>query len=262
MHFTYSQKRSLPRLGLVAVLVGAMSAAGVGADEVKVPDRGLYDRGRGVYATNCLLCHGPHGDGKGELSAQFVRKPRSFVQGLFKYRSTPWGKLPTNEDLKRTIRGGIEGTAMGGFLSLSEDEISAVVEYIKFFSGRWWDVENYASPVEIPAQPSWLKDLTALREHAGKGRIVYEAACAVCHGTKGDGKGVGAVALQDAWGFPAIPADLRQSHRRTGSEVRDNYRVLMTGLNGTPMISFADLLTAEQKWDVIAYLKTLRPTAP
>ena len=32
----------------------------------------------------------------------------------------------------------------------------------------------------------------------------------------------------------------------------------MTGLNGTPMVTFADTLTEAQKWDVIAYLLTLR----
>src|SRR5215218_7236631 len=39
---------------------------------------------------------------------------------------------------------------------------------------------------------------------------------------------------------------------------RDIYRVLMTGLNGTPMVSFADALPPEQKWELAAYLLTLR----
>jgi mono/diheme cytochrome c family protein len=250
----------LLRLG-ITVFACVLHRAAPAADEIKLPDRSLYDFGRAVYVRNCMLCHGERGDGKGELSAELAPKPRSFVQGLFKYRSTPWGKLPTDADLKRTIRGGLDGTAMGSFTALTEDQIRAVAEYIKFFSRRWRHPENYAPPIEIPAQPPWLREETGLREHAASGKTFYEAACAVCHGPNGDGKGVGAVALQDDWGFPAVPADLRQPHRRSGSEVRDLYRVLMTGLNGTPMISFADVLTPEQKWDVIAYLRTLRHAA-
>src|SRR4051794_34596577 len=160
----------------------ALQRAATGADEVKLPDRRLFAPGREVYERNCLLCHGTYGDGKGELSAQLAPKPRSFVQGLFKYRSTPWGKLPTDADLKRTIRGGLDGTAMGSFTALSEDEITAVAEYIKSFSHRWLHPENYGAPIEIPAQPAWLKDDAALSGHAGRGKIVYQAACAACHG--------------------------------------------------------------------------------
>ena len=32
----------------------------------------------------------------------------------------------------------------------------------------------------------------------------------------------------------------------------------MTGLNGTPMVSFAEAFSEEQKWDLAAYVLTLR----
>jgi mono/diheme cytochrome c family protein len=64
--------------------------------------------------------------------------------------------------------------------------------------------------------------------------------------------------LKDELGETSTPADLRQPHLRNGDEPIDIYRALMTGLNGTPMVSFADTLSEEQKWDVIAYILTLR----
>src|SRR5215210_934007 len=79
------------------------------------PDTALFDEGRYVYERNCILCHGERGDGKGEMSASLSIKPRAFVSGLFKYRSTPWGKLPATADLIHTIRNGRTGTAMGMF---------------------------------------------------------------------------------------------------------------------------------------------------
>jgi hypothetical protein len=36
----------------------------------------------------------------------------------------------------------------------------------------------------------------------------------------------------------------------------------MTGLNGTPMVSFADAFTPSQKWDLIAYIQELRQSPP
>src|SRR4051812_26420166 len=64
----------------------------------------LFYEGRDVYERNCTICHGARGDGQGEMSAEVGVKPRSFRTGDFKYRSTPWGKLPTTDDLIRTIR--------------------------------------------------------------------------------------------------------------------------------------------------------------
>ena len=56
----------------------------------------------------------------------------------------------------------------------------------------------------------------------------------------------------------AVPADLRQPYLRSGDEPGDIIRVLLTGLNGTPMVSFAETLTAEQKCEVAAYILALR----
>ncbi len=69
--------------------------------------------------------------------------------------------------------------------------------------------------------------------------------------------------LKDLWEQPARPSDLRQPHLRCGDRPEDIYRVLTTGLNGTPMISFEATLTPEQRWDIIAYLFTLKlPDVP
>lgn len=247
------------KLGGLPGVFAVMLAVSVRAEEpFKLPDRSLFEAGRFVYERNCMICHGERGDGTGELSAQVIPRPRSFAQGLFKYRSTPFGKLPTNADLERTIRGGLSGTAMGMFTQFSSEELRAVVEYLKSFSRRWRREGNYAAPMTMPEAPHWLADDSALTRHGAAGKPVFEALCASCHGTAGDGQGPVAAALMDEWGFPAVPADLRRTHLRSGSELGDIYRVLMTGLNGTPMVSFADALSPEQKWDVIAYIAMLR----
>lgn len=67
----------------------------------------LYMKGRYLFQKNCVECHGKTGRGNGPWAAELEIKPRDFRTGLFKFRTTPYGKLPVNEDLRRTIRGGI-----------------------------------------------------------------------------------------------------------------------------------------------------------
>lgn len=247
------------RAFILFAIVPVLSAA-----DATVPlDFNLYMQGRYVFERNCIVCHGPRGDGNGELSPTLRPKPRSFREGMFKFRSTPFGMLPTDDDLRRTITGGLSGTAMGMFNQLSTEEIDAVITYVKSFSRRWRKPENHAQPVHLPPPPEWLKAPTEFKTHAGAGQKLFTTNCASCHGEKADGKGPAAIALKDIWGIPAAPSDLRQPHLRCGDAPADIYRVLTTGLNGTPMVSFDVILTEAQRWDIIAYIFSIRlPSGP
>lgn len=224
----------------------------------RLPDRALYEKGRYVYQQNCVVCHGERGNGQGELAEQLSPKPRDFRYGMFKYRSTPWGKLPTDDDLLRTIRNGRSGTAMGIFAHLPESELRAVTEYLKFFSRKWKKPEFYAEPLPEPQLPEWFSDSAELGRRAVAGQKTFTTICAPCHGPEADGKGSAAVGLKDVAGNPVAPADLRQTNLRTGKELTDVYRVLSTGLNGTPMVSFAEALNEEQRWELVAYISRVR----
>lgn len=219
----------------------------------------LYEQGRYVYQQNCLICHGDRGDGNGEMAKDLPVKPRSFREGFFKFRSTPYDKLPTDDDLRRTITGGLSGTTMGMYNQLGEKNLDAVIEYLKSFSRRWRKADSYAAAIEFPAPPAWLADAGARAEHAEKGRVIFSAMCAGCHGPAGDGNGPAAQALKDAWGQSVTPADLRQPHLRCGDGPADIFRILTTGMSGTPMVSFAGALGVPQRWDVVAYVLSLRP---
>ena len=221
----------------------------------------LYAQGRYVYERNCIVCHGPRGDGNGEMSKGLVPMPRSFREGMFKFRSTPQGALPTEADLTRTIRGGLSGTAMGMFTHLLDDDVRAVIEYLKSFSRRWRKTENYAEAVVLPPAPAWLAEPPLDQLAAGK--ALFFTHCASCHGAEADGKGIASATLKDIWGLPARPSDLRQPHLRCGDTPTDVYRVLSTGLNGTVMVSFDSVLSPEQRWQIAAYLSSIKlPDVP
>jgi len=225
---------------------------------VELPRDALYLPGRYVYQRNCIVCHGRYGDGRGEIAVEMFPKPRPFTSGIFKYRSTPSGFLPTNEDLLRTVRGGLVGTSMPAFTLLSDRDLRAVIEYIKSFSSKWRKPENYAAPLRQPPVPSWFEKEPELRRHAARGGELFSVACAVCHGTAGDGDGPAAEGLLDAWDQPCRPADLRGPLLRSGPKLTDAYRAIVTGISATPMPSFEETLTEDQRWDLVAYIGVLR----
>lgn len=248
---------------LAAVSAGGSIATTFAAEPARAtvfnpPDDTLYAQGRYVYQRNCLTCHGARGDGRGDMAEGMFPKPRPFASGIFKYRSTPIGFLPTDADLARTVRNGISGTSMPAFANLSDREIRVVTEYIKFFSPKWRHPENHAAPITIPPEPRWFADTATRRERAVAGRTLFNTSCAPCHGERGDGKGPSAAALVDEWGQPSVPADLRQPAIRSGPAFADLYRAVVTGIAGTPMPSFAEGFTDEQRWEIIAYIATLR----
>ena len=224
----------------------------------KLPDTSLYPQGRYVYQRNCLVCHGEFGDGRGEMGRDFKARPRDFGRGIFKYHSTPPGMLPTDLDLERTIRGGLAGTPMPVFSNLNEHEIKSVIEYVKSFSPRWKQATNYAPALKLPAQPAWFEDAALVKELGAKGKVLFLSACAACHGTDGNGRGATAKALEDSWGQPVTPSDLRQSTIRSGGTLEAVYRVIQTGIDGTPMPAFAGTLAEEQRWELVAFIAQLR----
>src|SRR5258706_15412795 len=61
-------------------------------------DRPLGER---VYARRCAVCHGPDGRGNGPAAPSLIPRPRDFKLGLFKYKSTPRGEPPADDDLTR-----------------------------------------------------------------------------------------------------------------------------------------------------------------
>lgn len=224
----------------------------------KLPDESLWPQGRYVYQRNCLMCHGAFGDGRGEMGRDIQPQPRNFGRGLFKYRSTPAGSLPTDADLENTVRGGVAGTAMPVFNNLSDREIKSVIEYVKGFSPRWSKPAHYAPALVLPPLPVWFGDSSLLKARAEKGRVLYDTACAVCHGSDGGGSGVAAKNLMDSWGQPTTPSDLRQTVLRNGPRLETIFRVLLTGIDGTPMPAFAETMTEEERWELVAFIVELR----
>lgn len=203
-----------------------------------------------VYEQNCAICHGSEGDGRGMAAHMLGTQPRDFRNGIFKFRSTPSGSLPTDGDLFETVSRGLRGTGMIEQDFLPEDNRRAVVAYLKTFSERFKN-EIPQEPVAIPKPPSRTPELIA------QGREIYQKAeCFKCHGAEGRGDGPSASGLRDDWGYPIQAADLTRPLKR-GSTPQSIYKTLVTGLNGTPMPSYEGALTDEEFWALSFYVASL-----
>lgn len=209
---------------------------------------GTVAEGRGVYLRRCVGCHGEKGDGNGPAAKFFRVKPRDFTAGSYKFRSTPSGSLPTDGDIFKTISAGIRGTAMPSWYSLPERDRWAVVHYIKTFSERFRE-EAPEAAMYIAAAPAADEKLLA------DGAEVYKLAkCWECHGTTGKGDGPSADTLTDDWDRTVRPTDFTLGIFKTGGNPQAIFRTMSTGLNGTPMPSYLDSLSEEQRWRISYYV--------
>ena len=104
-----------------------------------------------LYQEYCASCHGVSGDGTGDLAYLVYPKPRDFTGGKFKIKSTLPGLPPTDDDLFKTIRQGMPGTAMPAFNFLKDDEIKSLTGVIKEFSSlNNQNVRKISIPTELP----------------------------------------------------------------------------------------------------------------
>lgn len=208
--------------------------------------------GQRLFKRRCAICHGIEGDGKGEGAYMLQTKPRDFTAGVYKFRSTPTGSLPSDEDLYITITRGIRGTAMVPQTGLTASEKWSVIYYIKTLSGRF-SREEHDTLVKIPEAGSPVAELIK------KGQAVYDRArCWECHGTEGRGNGPKAEKLRDDWGYRISPRDFKYEPFKRGLTTEDIFLTVTTGLDGTPMASFGDSLNKEELLSVAAYVKSLQ----
>lgn len=235
----------MKRLGLLCLSVVAAAPA-FAQDEAKA----LYD-------SRCAVCHGVKGDGMGIAAYLLEPAPRDFTKGVFKFRSTASGELPTEEDLLRTVTLGIPGTGMPPSVDLSEEQRKTLVGYLKRFSTRFAQ-EPAPKPLAIGTAP----EATAARVAKGK-ELYLSMGCGACHGAEGRGDGPSAAALKDEDGRPIRAFDFtRKGRMKGGSTPADVYRTFSTGLDGTPMPSYADQLSADDRWSLSHYVLSMAEKSP
>ena len=181
--------------------------------------------GQQLYSTHCSACHGPSGNGG-------VGVPLALPD--FQYGVT-------NDYLEKTIRLGRPGRIMPAFPGLSNNEIKAIVKYI-----RTW----------APGKPFKYSNKKVMG-NPKHGKQIYAKSCATCHGAKGEGgKGTG-VTFSRPRDLPVIAPALNNSGFLASAPDLMIKTVLMNGREGTPMVSFLKHGLSEKDIDdVVSYIRS------
>jgi mono/diheme cytochrome c family protein len=265
----------------LAVMLAAAWPAPAAADEA------LYER-------RCAVCHGARGRGDGPAAAMLSPPPRDFATGVYKFRSTPPGTLPTSADVARTIRHGLAGTSMPAFADLlSPREIDGLARHVLALApagipagepigtldapggrgGTATGPTGDATPAVPGGLPGEDRPGTAHGHGAGaealrpgevgargagavaRGAVLYrEAGCASCHGV--DGRGTGWRPEREGAGGERAPTDLSEPWAfRGGHDERAVARRILAGAGAMP--SYAGSLSPAEARDVARYVATL-----
>jgi len=238
------------------LVLAAVSPVAAGAQQMESHVgklTGHSDAGRQLYYRYCWGCHGARGNGDGENAPYLNILPRNFVIGAFKCRSTPTGTLPVDSDLYNTLKRGINFSNMPNWSALTDQQRADLVAFIKTFSPRW-KTEKPGDPIQIPAEPALS---VASIKHGSE--LFQKLECWKCHGQEGRGDGPSASTLTDSNDQPIRPYNFTSDNRsKCGRTNQDLYKIFMTGLDGTPMPSFADVIKPEDAWDLVHFLRTLQ----
>ncbi len=233
----------------LALLLGAVAG-------VRAADDGIA-AGREAFRRNCAVCHGTEGDAKGQVC--FVRSversgrvmdtyPRDLTVGVFKFRTTPTGCLPTDEDILKIVTDGIPKSSMPTFRDMPLEQRKAIVSYVKTLSERW-EEEEPCEGITVK-RPEWVGSPASVQ----RGREVYkDMKCWECHGYEGKGDGPKSAKLKDDWQRPIVPFDFTTGELKRETSPESIYITFTTGLDGTGMPSYAESLNEEDRWHLVSY---------
>jgi len=247
---------------------------------VEVP-AAVLNRGARAYMRACRPCHGHLGDGKGPQAVGMSPPPRDLRLGVVSFSSAPSGSVWRDEDVVRIVRGGLAGTGMRAWTDVAEEDLGAIVQFVKTLSPRF-RAEAPADPVAVSpdpwARPSASPALAA--EAVARGRAVYHglARCQSCHPAYAAPEEILAYAraagvVAEPRPDPARPlrvasdfgrlleaTDLRVGPLRSvrpGHRPEDLYRSIAAGLGGTAMPTWKGVLPEEDLWALVHYVEWL-----
>lgn len=214
-------------LGLTPPEVVAIELTNDMLDTVRaLPDGDTLAAGLEVYANECVACHGANAEGTAIAPALDSPDLRAQM---------------TVDDLVRVINNGVPGTLMAGWSgALSADEIANTALLIQ----RWPELD--AAGLEMPVIE--VEPLDMSPGAIANGQWLFNLTCAQCHGTNG-------------YGTQMAPALNNQQFLKDTPDAAIQ-QIIALGIPGTRMPAWGGRLTEYDINSLVAFLRSLEPTAP
>ena len=180
--------------------------------------------GAKLFSNNCAACHGDQGTGGIGVPLALA----SFQAAI------------SDDYVRKTIRLGRPGRVMPAFTQLSDEEVGAVVRYV-----RSW---NKGPAVTYTNKP--------IKGNSPHGKKLFAQYCASCHGANGDGgKGTG-VTFSRPRDLPIMAPALHNPGFLASATDEMIKVTLMKGRQGSPMVSFIKAgLTERDINDIVRYVR-------
>jgi mono/diheme cytochrome c family protein len=173
--------------------------------------------GQAIFNEKCASCHGASGQGDGPRANELPNPVPALGSAEKARQATP-------AEWFSTVTQGNLDRSMPPFPSLSDSQR--------------WDVVAYALL------------LSTSNTRINQGQELYQNFCTRCHGEQGKGDG------QDASGLTKSPRNLADLAYMADKSAMDMYQLITVGV--TPdMPSFNQLLTDDQRWMLVDYLRLL-----
>jgi len=183
--------------------------------------------GKELFNQNCASCHSTNGTGGIGLP---LSKP-SIIQSL------------TNDYIAFTIRSGRPGRLMPAFSKLNDNQVEAIVKYMRTWGKLKLITDKSAGATGSPK----------------KGKKLYTDLCMSCHGEKlaGSVEGTG-VTFSRERSLSIMPPALNNPAFQDAISDRALLHIIQEGREGTPMPSFKKVVSHQQTHDLISYIRSQR----
>jgi caa(3)-type oxidase subunit IV len=250
---------------------------------ISTPD--LVEKGKTIFAGQCVACHGANGEGNGPAAASLNPPPRNFHQ------SAGWKNGRKVSMIFKTLKEGIPGSAMASFATLASDDRWALTHYVISLNSAPVDkdspedfkkagidtsgkgeVVDPVIPVELAIERLAVTDPAEAGAHlyqepsatvegasapsAGEssGARVYASSCVQCHGANGEG----GIKVRNLGVWPNAYLTTRPFSSYASLSSADAFnRVVIRGIPGEVMPGNGQLSGAELR-DLYTYVKGLR----
>ena len=111
--------------------------------------------------------------------------------------------------------------------------------------------EGKAEEWEAPARATRIGNpVAADQKSIAAGKATFQGQCVACHGSKGKGNGPAAIALERRPSDLSMPMMWEHSDGALFWKITEGRR---------PMPSFEKLLTDDERWQIVNYVRTLAP---
>jgi mono/diheme cytochrome c family protein len=205
-------------------------------------------RGEAVFMEYCAGCHGKRADGRGPQALNLIPKPKNLRNRFFTDDLS-------DERLYSSISGGVRGTSMPAFeLVCTPQERWDLLNYIRHL-GEDYELEIPHAISTDKLEEGVTNPIPLTPHSTGQGKRIFELYCQSCHGENLDGRGKVSESLNPKPRNLAVIISWGEIPYLDYLEDSRIFNSISNGIPGTSMGPWNRVLTADERWHVINYMR-------